>query len=156
MSKFEILSLVFAGITALGVILGIIGTIIKFFIKRKNKVLGKALITHITRKENFVSITADIDLINQTEYPTSVLEIFLIFKKAKFPANHIEKIIPNLLNTVETKNIILGPFESVSLSQNKFKCPTKNFREKAILKIVTTQRTYKYPILCQEREEALE
>lgn len=116
----------------------------------------KAQTVSIVKKEDFVYITTNIDLINQTEHPTSVLKICIIFGKIEVPATHVERIVSNLFDTFETKNIILNPFESVSISNQKFKCPTPYFRENAMIIIETTQRKYKYSILCRECEESLE
>ena len=156
MTKFEIWSLVFAGITATGVILTIFGAAIKFFIKRNHKVIASYEITKLTKTEEFAFITANLDIINQTEHPTSILEIDLVFENFSVYATHIEHIIPNLLDTFKTKNIILAPFESVGINFAEFKCPINDFQENAKLRIVTTQRNYTYPIFCRKREESSE
>lgn len=156
MSKFEIWSLVFAGITACGVVVGLIVSFFKFWFSRKKKVLANFSNLDVSKYKNTVHISVDLDIINQTNIPTSILSIELFFGKFAATGKHTEQVIRNLLTTVDTKNIMLYPFESVTLHETQFECPAKTFCENAVIKIKTTQHCYKYPILCRTHEEVLE
>lgn len=156
MDKYQIWSLVFSGTTAFGVVLGLIISLFKFLHSQNKKVFATTSNLKISENKDVVYISMDIDIVNQTNIATSILAIELIFGKSAIPGQHIEHVIQNLLTTVDTKNITLYPFQSIGLNATKFNCPSDVFQEEAVLKIVTTQRSYKYPILCREREEELE
>ncbi len=154
MTTFEIWSLVFGGITAASMVCTMLVTIIKFCAKKKRKVFANFEIVKLKKTNDFAFITANLDIVNQTENPTSILEIDIVFKNISVYATHMEHIIPNLVDQFKTKNIILNPFESIGIDFAEFKCPINDFREKAKLRVVTTQREYTCPIFCRKREES--
>lgn len=156
MDTFQIWSLVFAGITSGGVVLGLLVSIFKFIDNKNKKVIAHYAISSIEKTDASVYIVAELDLINQTSLPTSIIGIDIVFRKNIVSGTHIEHIIQNLLTTVDTKNILLSPYESINLPATQFECPLQNFSEKAVLRIRTTQRVYKYPIFFREYEESLE
>lgn len=156
MTTFEIWSLVFGGITAVSMVCTMLVTIIKFCAKQKRKVFADFELVKLTKSNEFTFITANLNIVNQTENPTSLLGVELVFDNVSVYATHMEHVIPNLVDQFKTKNIILNPFESISIDFAEFKCPTNDFRENAKLRIVTTQQNYTYPIFCRKREESVQ
>ncbi len=153
MDNYQRWSLVFAGITASGVICSLVISFFKFWQSRTKKVLATISSLKIHKTKDIIYISTNLNIINQTSLPTSILSIELYFGKTSVRGKHIARVIQNLLTTIDTQNISLYPFESIALNETKFECPTEFFCEKAILKVNTTQRSYCCPILCREHEE---
>lgn len=156
MSAFEKWSLLLAGITASGVIIGLLASLFHFINKCKRSVKAIFSLTKFRENNHSVFITASLDLINQTELPVSITSIELQFKKYKAVGFHYEHTIPNLLLDVTTKHIHLSPYQSIGIEFINFECPIQNFSENAILRLVSTQKIFKCPISFQKCEPTSE
>lgn len=156
MDTFQIWSLIFASITALSVLLNLIFSTYKFIKCKLQKVVVNYSIVEIIHYQNDILITLSLDLINQTELPTSIFSIEILFNNKNVIGTHTVPIIKNVLTDVDTKNIYIKANESVSMPYINFKCPSSIFNEHALLKIKTVKRDYKYPISFQTHGEFAE
>lgn len=81
MTEFEIWTLIFAGITASGVVGGIVVSIFKFFYSKHLKVNSSFKITKLHKVNSTYYIAGYIDLVNETNFTTSIQKIELVFNK---------------------------------------------------------------------------
>jgi hypothetical protein len=156
MTEFEIWTLIFAGITASGVVGGIVVSIFKFFYSKHLKVNSSFKITKLHKVNSTYYIAGYIDLVNETNFTTSIQKIELVFNKKNIIGTVPIEIIPNIEDETPFKNLILSPFQSATINYIRFACPEALFQPNARLKIITPQRKYMYPISFQEHVKELE
>jgi len=156
MDVYQIFSLVCAAVTASGVVIGLLISLIKFLAQKKRKINCDFELLNISQKDELVFIVATLNLISQLSIPTSIIRIELIFDRIAIPATHFQTIFNNFYTYEKTKNILLSPFGCTSLENARFECPKNEFKQTAKLKIYTPTRnfskTISFPPL-QEKSE---
>lgn len=156
MTTYELLSVIFAGIAAFGSVATAVSVAAAFLSYKKNQVNTKTLSVNFDCwqcKEVgcFVSCVGELSFCNATPHALTISYAAISDEKEEYPFSFRKKFGTSFVLPVSHKDISLSERE-IKHIEGYFDLP-KGFQKNAILKVVTSYGTFKYPISLQSLQE---